>query len=342
VSPPPVRFTFVRHGQSTANVSGRWRGHGDAPLSELGRAQAAAVAARLGGVAFDHVISSDLARARDTALALGLPVDVDPLFREIDVGAWEGRSQLEVAELFPDEVMELKRGAEHVKVGGGESWEEVHARIDRAVRSLRARLSGVREVGVFSHGGVLSSLFTGFFDVRGRHPRPLGHLVNTSVTVATIHEDSVELERYNDGSHHPSTAQFAPERFGATSAVIAAMAVGARDLHIEPSLVAGVSEILASPRDEAKAKALQAELDAPVRVTREPFERLIEDALPGRRALLLASPEEIKEAATHALRPGASSRVSLRLPGAGSVTHLIRTTKATMVGDYSVGGATDR
>jgi broad specificity phosphatase PhoE len=336
-----VRFTFVRHGQSTSNVTGQWQGHGDAPLSELGRAQAAAVAARLRAVEFDHVISSDLSRARDTALALGRPVDVDPLFREIDVGAWEGRSQLEVAELFPEEVMELRLGAEHVKVGGGESWGEVYARIDRAVHSLRERLNGVREVGVFSHGGVLSSLFTGFFDVRGRHPRPLGHLVNTSVTVATIHDDAIELERYNDGSHHPSTARFSAERFGGQSAVIAAVAVDGRGLYVDPELIEGIAEIITFPRHETRARALASALDVPLRVTRDSVDQLVEAASPGRRALLLAPPEAIREAATRTLRPGDASRVSLRLPSPGSLTHLVRTPRTTMVGDYSVGGTED-
>jgi broad specificity phosphatase PhoE len=336
-----VRFTFVRHAQSTSNVTGRWQGHGDAPLSELGREQAAAVAARLRAIEFDHVFSSDLSRARDTALALGRPVDVDPLLREIDVGAWEGRNQLEVAELFPDEVMELRMGAEHVKVGGGESWGEVYARIDRAVHSLRDRLNGVREVGVFSHGGVLSSLFTGFFDVRGRHPRPLGHLVNTSVTVATIRDDAVELERYNDGSHHPSTARFSAERFGSHSAVIAAMAVDGRGLYVEPALVEGISEIITLPRHETRARALASAFDVPLRVTRDTIEQLIAAASPGRRALLLAPPDAIREAAIHALRPGDASRVTFRVPISGSLTHLVRTPHTTMVGDYSVGGAED-
>lgn len=342
MSRSPVRFTFVRHGESVANVSGRWQGQGDAPLSELGRAQAAAVAARLrAAVRFDHVVSSDLSRARDTALALGLPVDVDPALREIDVGAWEGKSQLEVASLFPDEVLHLRSGAEHVKVGGGESWAEVHARIDRAVRALRERLDGAREVGVFSHGGVLSSLFTGLFDVRGRHPRPLGHLVNTAVSVATFHADHVELERYNDGSHHASTARFSPERFGRRSAVVAAMALGT-SLHVEPSLVAGVTEIFTPEEHEDEARFLHRELGVPLRVARDPLARVLEQSPPGQRVLVVASPGPIRDAAEQTLRPGARSIVKMRLPSRGSVTHLVRMPNATLLGDYSVGGVEDR
>lgn len=338
MSSTPVRFTFVRHGQSTANVAGRWQGHGDAPLSELGRAQAEAVAARLRRVAFDHLVSSDLSRAHHTALALGRAVEVDPRLREIDVGAWEGRSRAEVAELFPSEVLALRGGAEHVKVGGGESWEEAHARFSRAIDELSGRLNGAREVGVFSHGGVLSSLFWGLFDVRGRHPRPLGHLVNTSVTVARVMDEAVELERYNDASHHPSTARFSPERFGRESAVLAAMAVGRGELRPEPSLVAGVSAVFAAPSDEARARGLAASLEAKVVIVREPIDRLLEGVAPGKRALALAPPGAIGEAATRALRPGPGSRVSLRDPAEGSVTHLVKAPGGTLLGDYSVGG----
>src|SRR5690606_10292087 len=137
---------------------------------------------------------------------------------------------------------------------------------------------------------------------------PLGHLLNTSVTVATFHESTIELERYNDGSHHPSTTRFTPERFGSKSAVLAAMAVGSGALHVEPSLVGEVEHIFASPRDEAKAHALRAELAVPVQLTTEPFDVLLERIPAGRRALIVTSPEEIRDAASRALRPGARSR----------------------------------
>ncbi|MCA9797558.1 MAG: histidine phosphatase family protein, partial [Candidatus Eremiobacteraeota bacterium] len=71
---------WIRHGQSTWNEEGRWQGHADVPLTELGRQQARSLQARLAGIGFDQVFSSDLERASQTA-SLALPdrrVQLDP------------------------------------------------------------------------------------------------------------------------------------------------------------------------------------------------------------------------------------------------------------------------
>ena len=95
---PPTRTVVIRHGQSTWNASGRWQGHANAPLTELGRAQAAAAVAGLPAV--EAIWSSDLARAQSTAeiigAALDLPIRVDARFRERDAGDWTGLTRDEI------------------------------------------------------------------------------------------------------------------------------------------------------------------------------------------------------------------------------------------------------
>jgi glucosyl-3-phosphoglycerate phosphatase len=66
-----VRITFVRHARSEANEAEIWQGQGD-PLSDTGRLRRGG-ARRLAGRRFDLVVSSDLARAHETALATGHP-----------------------------------------------------------------------------------------------------------------------------------------------------------------------------------------------------------------------------------------------------------------------------
>ena len=71
-------LVLVRHGQSELNAAGRLAGRLDTPLTELGVAQAKAMAASLADLGEPAaVISSPLQRARDTAAAIGLPVVVD-------------------------------------------------------------------------------------------------------------------------------------------------------------------------------------------------------------------------------------------------------------------------
>lgn len=79
---------LVRHGQARSGPTDFYGA--DAPLSELGRSQAAALAASLGsGPALDAIYSSSLPRALETATAvarhLGLEVAVDGRLAEFDV-----------------------------------------------------------------------------------------------------------------------------------------------------------------------------------------------------------------------------------------------------------------
>jgi probable phosphoglycerate mutase len=156
-----VELWLVRHGESTWNALGRLQGGVDAPLSPRGRAQAAALAARLQGTAFDGLYTSPLRRARDTAAicarVLGLaPVPVEG-FREIGLGAWEG---LEVAVLRARDGEAYRRWleapADHPPPAG-EPVERLVARLEAACAALGARHRGAR-ILVVAHGGVIASL----------------------------------------------------------------------------------------------------------------------------------------------------------------------------------------
>ena len=58
---------FVRHGETVWNAEGRYQGHLDSPLTEVGQKQVKALAERLRGEAFTAIYSSDLGRCRLTA-----------------------------------------------------------------------------------------------------------------------------------------------------------------------------------------------------------------------------------------------------------------------------------
>lgn len=91
-----TRWTFIRHGQSTANAEGWYAGHTDAPLSALGREQAKAARPAIDALGLDRALCSDLVRATDTASILlsgrDLPLVIDPALRERSCGAWERRT----------------------------------------------------------------------------------------------------------------------------------------------------------------------------------------------------------------------------------------------------------
>ena len=157
-----ARVLLLRHGQSTWNAESRWQGWADAPLSDVGRAQAVAMAAQLaaGPDRFTQVVSSDLARSLDTAAvvagALGLgDVVVEPGLRERDVGDWSGRTTDEIDLIWPGAIAAWRAGRLD-RPPGGEHEPDFRARIVRAVERLAAEPDG--PVLVISHGGVVRAL----------------------------------------------------------------------------------------------------------------------------------------------------------------------------------------
>jgi ribonuclease H / adenosylcobalamin/alpha-ribazole phosphatase len=116
---------LLRHGQTALSVDRRFAGRGDVPLTDIGRQQAAAAAARLaarGGI--DLVVCSPLARARRTAeevaAATGAALQADDDLAETDFGQWEGLTFTEVMGRWPDE-MTAWMGSTDVAPPGGES-----------------------------------------------------------------------------------------------------------------------------------------------------------------------------------------------------------------------------
>ena len=72
----------MRHGRTAWNAEGRAQGHADISLDDTGRRQAEAMAAVLAELRPALLVSSDLARARETAAflekATGLTAAEDP------------------------------------------------------------------------------------------------------------------------------------------------------------------------------------------------------------------------------------------------------------------------
>ncbi|CAG0997575.1 partial putative phosphoglycerate mutase, partial [Anaerolineales bacterium] len=104
--PQPFYITLLRHGESVGNAEARWQGQSDFPLTDVGRAQARALAERWQRehVRFDFLISSPLTRARETAeiiaSVLNVNIEYDPLWLERDNGEFSGLTATEVRENF--------------------------------------------------------------------------------------------------------------------------------------------------------------------------------------------------------------------------------------------------
>lgn len=108
---PPRILYLMRHGETEFNRNGRYQGHCDSPLTELGVAQARGLSQRFAahlGCEPVRIVASPLGRARATARiladALGHSRDpeTDLRLREVSMGAWDGLTRAEIAQRWPD------------------------------------------------------------------------------------------------------------------------------------------------------------------------------------------------------------------------------------------------
>jgi broad specificity phosphatase PhoE len=129
---PPRSFYFLRHGQTAWNVEGRFQGHTDIALNDLGLAQAHDAAERLASCPIDLIAASPLLRARKTAEIvaerLGKPLLFDDELKERPFGAFEGLVVNDVKARFG--LQPHERLAKHLPPDA-EQWDETIARAAR-------------------------------------------------------------------------------------------------------------------------------------------------------------------------------------------------------------------
>jgi probable phosphoglycerate mutase len=133
------RVVLLRHGRTAWNAERRFQGQSDPPLDDVGRAQAYEVSAFIAALQPELLVSSDAARAMQTAeriaAATGLPLQGEPRLRERGLGHWEGLTRDEVAARYPDEYADWAAGRD-VSRRGGETREQVATRALAAFREL--------------------------------------------------------------------------------------------------------------------------------------------------------------------------------------------------------------
>jgi probable phosphoglycerate mutase len=157
-----TEVTLIRHGETEWNLSGRWQGHADSPLSERGVAQAEALGKRMKPGDFDFFYSSDLERAMHTSRLVGGHSGWEALpredLRERDLGVLEALTTDEMLELQPDAYRSFRNGGPEYVPPGGESFKQFCDRCANAVEEIAGSHEGAK-IGIVTHGGVLGAIF---------------------------------------------------------------------------------------------------------------------------------------------------------------------------------------
>ncbi len=204
-------LVLVRHGESTFIAEGRFQGQADSPLTAVGVRQAALVAARLArpheppalpvpGREPLELTHSPLGRTTQTADAIEsavsadgrtIPRRADAGFLEIDQGAWQGLHRSEIGERYGAELAAWRRIPRKNWAPGGESLDQVQARVRPALRTALDRLADGQPPGTHDRSQV-----AGYGDARPDHPWSIvvGHDGVFKVLLLTLFD--LPLERF--------------------------------------------------------------------------------------------------------------------------------------------------
>ncbi len=128
-----LTLVLTRHGLTDRSYPEQHLGQKiDISINDAGRRQADALRRRLAGVAFDRVITSPQFRARETAeIVVGRAgaIEADPRLKEMDYGAWEGRTYAELDEFDGVARRAWLERPDELRCPGGESGDDVARRV---------------------------------------------------------------------------------------------------------------------------------------------------------------------------------------------------------------------
>ncbi|HOG00336.1 MAG: Phosphoserine phosphatase 1 [Firmicutes bacterium ADurb.Bin248] len=203
-----MKLFLIRHGETEWNALRRVQGRTDIPLNKRGVLQAEAAADYLRHEGISAVYSAPLSRARDTAGRIAGAsgagcVRVLEGLTEINFGGWEGKTDRELMEQFPEHwgdwnwVLDpqLCRGI------GAESAEEILSRSLASLEVIRRENPEGTSVAVVSHTMPIKLVAAHFIGMPVSRIRGM-LLYNCAASALIFYRDGdVSLERWNDASY---------------------------------------------------------------------------------------------------------------------------------------------
>lgn len=167
-----IELIAVRHGETDFNADRRMQGHLDVPLSETGRAQARAAAARLADEPIDKIYSSDLQRALETARIIheGREIELvtDLRLREFHMGTFQGMTLSEAREKHGDAWERFFIHDADFALPGGQSRNQKQVEIASFMEEVVRSQAGGRML-VVTHGGILIAMLRHVLGIPASH-----------------------------------------------------------------------------------------------------------------------------------------------------------------------------
>lgn len=195
-----MRLILMRHGETNWNAEERLQGQDNSDLSERGIAQARAFAGFLRALRPARAVASDLGRTRQTAALVGHgDCPSDPRLRELDMGAWTGRTKPELIAADAD-LYHAWRAGDYTPEGG-ETWAGFRDRVAAGLRHWLA--AGEGDLLAVVHGGVTRAALHAFVGLPPSRVIPVTPGTGTLLSFRPGRFETAQLEAYNIGALVP-------------------------------------------------------------------------------------------------------------------------------------------
>lgn len=200
-----VKFLIIRHGYSVTNKAKKFTGQMDAPLDEIGFEQAKSVGKYISeNYKIDKIYSSDLCRACETvrplAEALGMQIQKEKDFREVDVGSWQNVLIEDINKNFPEQMESYKQNPGIFKFPNGEGYYEMMQRAANKLEEI-ARENEGKTIAIATHGGVVRALRAYYAGLGAEGIKTLPHVSNASISTAIYENGNVTFTEVDYTDH---------------------------------------------------------------------------------------------------------------------------------------------
>ncbi len=201
-----TRVYLIRHGATEHSAEDRFAGAIDVELSDEGRQQAQALAARLADDQIAAVYCSPLKRTTETATIVAQPHGLVPIphegLREINHGHWESMRRSDVEAQFSAEYAAWEEDPYTFMPAGGESGLSVMARALPVIRDIVVQHVD-ENVAIVSHKATIRLILSSLLGIDPRGYRDRLDQAPACLNVLDF-RDAVRarLMLFNDVSHY--------------------------------------------------------------------------------------------------------------------------------------------
>ena len=195
---------ITRHGETEWNVEKRMQGRKNSNLTETGILQAKQLGNRMKDLQLDVIYSSPSGRTMHTAQLIkgdrDIPIVADEHLYEIDMGVWEGHTQVELQEKYPKEFDLFWNAPDQYESNAGESFYDARERVLKGLKYILQKHEG-ENVLIVSHA-VTALLMMGHFErrsIRKTWDCPFMH--GASLSMIEVEEGESKVHLFADTAH---------------------------------------------------------------------------------------------------------------------------------------------